>query len=145
MAKKPEAVVIISVNGLTRKEERRITKELTREVVKDKKFRKTLKRAETPIPKHVAKAAARAAVVATLGVREDPPAAPKKSGLEVYTELVAKFAAARKKYKQKQKKQQKAAKKQGLNPKTGLVALKKAEKVVLGKKAKPYKAKKAKK
>ncbi len=145
MAKKPETIVIISVNGLSRKEEKRITKELTREVVKDKRFRKTLKRSETPIPKDVAKAAARAAVVATLGLREEPPAPKKKTGLEIYTELVAKFAAARKKYKQKQKKQQKAAKKQGLDPKTGLFVLKKAEKLVFGKKAKPYKAKKAKK
>ena len=70
------------------------------------------------------------------------------SGLEVYTELVAKFAAARRKNKKRQKKVLKIAKKEGYNPETGLYTLQKADKITLAKKAKPikpYKPKKVKK
>ncbi len=146
MAKKNDRPIVISISGLSKKEKKQVTKRMTHEVVHDKQYRKTLRHSETPIPKEVAKAAAKAAVDATLGVKSGEPAVPeKKSGLEIYTELVGKFAAARKTYRKKQKKKLKAAKKQGYDAKTGLYKLKRADKVKLAKKAKPYKAKKKKK
>ncbi len=146
MAKNTDRPIVISISGLSKKEKKQVSKRLAREVIKDKQYRKTLRKSETPVPKDVAKAAARAAVDATLGVKSGKPAVPeKKTALETYTELVGKFAAARKKYKIKQKKKNKAAKRDGFDAKTGLFKLKKAEKIKLGKKAKPYKAKKKKK
>ncbi len=143
MEKKKSAPIVISISGLSKGEKKKVVKTLTHDVTKNKKYRKAVKHAETPIPKKVAKAAARAAVVATL--EHDEPAPAKKTPLETYTDLVGKFSAARKKYKVKQKKKAKAAKKNGYNAKTGLYTLKKAPKVKLAKKAKPYKAKKPKK
>ena len=94
----------------------------------------------------VKEAAVKAAVEATLGTKTGDPAVPhKKSGLEVYTDLVGKFADARKKHRKKQKKALKAAKKEGYNPATGLYTLKKADKIKTAKKIKPYKPKKSKK
>ncbi len=142
MAKKQTAPIVISISGLSKGEKKKVVKTLTGDVTRDKQFRKTLKNAETPIPKKVAKSAARAAVVATLGAAEEPQ---EKTALDKYTELVAKFSEARKKYKIKQKKKAKAAKKEGFDPKIGLYVLKKAAKVKLAKKAKPRKPKKGKK
>ena len=140
MAKAYKPPIVISLRGFSKKEKKQVVKALTRDVVKDRKYRKALRHAETPIPKKVAKSAARAAVVATLDRAKEQPTA-----LEQYTTLVGKFSAARKKYKIKQKKKAKAAKKAGYNPATGLYALKKLPKVKMAKKAKPYKAKKKKK
>lgn len=146
MAKKQDRPIVISIQGLPKKERKQVVRRMTREVVKDKEYRKTLRCCDAPVPKDVAKAAAHAAVNATLGVKSGTPAVPpKKTALESYTELVGKFAKARKQYKIKQKKKLKAAKKNGYDPKTGLFKLHKAEKVKLGKKGKPYKAKKPKK
>ena len=79
---------------------------------------------------------------ATLGTKTGEPAIPeKKTGLEIYTELVGKFAAARKKSQKKQAKKLKAAKKAGYDPKTGFYKLKKADKIKTAKKVKFKKAK----
>lgn len=139
MAKAYKPPIVISLKGFSKREKKQVVKILTRDVVKDKQYRKTLRRSETPIPKKVARSAARAAVVATLDRAKEQPTA-----LERYTELVDKFSVARKKYKLKQKKKAKAARKAGYDPATGLYALKKLPKVKMAKKAKPYKAKKKK-
>ncbi len=143
MAKKPTSPIVISIARPTKKQKKKAVKTLTRDVTKDRKYRKAVRHAETPIPKKVARAAARAAVVATLERAEPLP--EKRTALETYTDLVGRFATARKTYRVKQKKKLKAAKKAGYDEKTGLYKLKKADKVKLAKKAKPYKAKKAKK
>lgn len=139
MSKAYKPPVVISLRGFSKKEKKQVVKALTRDVVKNKQYRKSLRHAETPIPKKVAKTAARAAVVATLESAQEQP-----TPLERYTELVGKFSAARKKYKIKQRKKAKAAKKAGYNPATGLYALGKLPKVKMAKRAKPYKAKKKK-
>lgn len=139
MAKAYKPPIVISLKGLSKGEKKQVVKILTRDVVKDKQYRKTLRRSETPIPGKVARSAARAAVVATLDRAKEQP-----TPLERYTELVDKFSVARKKYKLKQKKKAKAARKAGYDPATGLYALKKLPKVKMAKKAKPYKAKKKK-
>ncbi len=141
--KKP---IVVSIAGMPKKEQKQVIKRMTDEVVRDKHFRKTIKRSEAPIPKKVAKAAAHAAVEATLGVKTGKPAIPpKKTALETYTDLVERFAKARRAYQKKQKKKLKAAKKEGYSTKTGLYTLKKADKIQKAKAVKPYKAKKAKK
>ncbi len=145
MAKQENRAIVVSIAGLPRKKQKETVKRLTREVTKDKRYRKTLRRAETPIPRDVAKAAARAAVEASLGVKTGNPAVPpKKSGLEVYTELVGKFAKARRAYNKRKSKKLKAAVKEGFDPATGLWNLQKADKIKKVKKVKPYKAKKKK-
>ena len=139
MAKAYKPPIVISLRGFSKKQKKQVVKVLTRDVVKNKKYRKTLDQSETPIPRKVAKSAARAAVVATLeSAREQPTA------LERYTDLVGKFSVARKKYKIKQKRRAKVAKKAGYNPATGLYALQKLPRVKLAKRAKTYKAKKRK-
>ncbi len=140
MAKKDQAPIVISISGLSKGEKKKVVKTLTHDVAKNRKYRKALRQSETPIPKKAARAAARAAVVATLETAREPE--PPATALDKYTALVAKLAKSRKKYKIKQKKKAKAAKKNGYNEKTGLYTLKKAPKVKLAKKAKPYKAKK---
>ena len=139
MSKAYKPPVVISLRGFSKKEKKQVVKALTRDVVKDRKYRKALRHAEISIPKKVAKSAARAAVVATLENAQEKP-----TKLERYTALVGKFSAARKKYKIKQKRRAKVAVKAGYNPATGLYALKKLPKVKLAKRAKPYKAKKKK-
>ena len=145
MTEKSHRPIVISIQGLPKKDRRKVARRMTKEVTKDKQYRKALRRCEQPVSKEVAEAAARAAVNAVLGVKTGKPAVPpKKSALEKYTELVGRFAAARKKYKIKQKKKLKAAIKNGYDPKTGVFTLQRGEKVKLGKKGKPYKAKKKK-
>ena len=145
MAKQENRAIVVSIAGLPRRKQKKTIKRLTREVAEDRCYRKTLRRAEIPIPREVAKAAARAAVEASLGVKTGNPAVPpKKSGLEVYTELVDKFAKARRVYNKHKSKKLKAAIKQGYDPATGLWSLQKAEKIKKIKKIKPYKAKKKK-
>ena len=139
MSKAYKPPVVISLRGFSKKEKKQVVKALTRDVVKNKQYRKSLRHAETPIPKKVAKTAARAAFVATLETAREQP-----TKLERYTALVGKFSAARKKYKLKQKRRAKVAVKAGYNPATGLYALGKLPKVKLAKRAKPYKAKKKK-
>ncbi len=143
MAKKQTPPIVISLHPLSKSEKKKVVKDLSRDVTKSRKYRKALRSTDTPIPKHVAKAAAQAAVVATLNRAEPEPA--RRTALDVYTDLVATFSGARRRYKVKQKKHAKTAKKNGYNEKTGLYTLRRAPKVKLAKKAKPYKAKKPKK
>ncbi len=140
MAKAYKPPVVISLKGHSKKEKKEVVKTLTHDVVKDRHYRKTLRALDTPIPKKVAKSAAKAAVEATLDRSAEAPTA-----LERYTAFVDKFAEARKKYKKKQAKKARSARKAGYNPATGLYVLKKLKKIKLAKKAKPYKAKKKKK
>ncbi len=143
MAKKQTPPIVISISGLSKGEKKKVVKTLSRDVAKNRKYRKAIKQAETPIPKKAARAAARAAVLATLE-RSEPAPAPK-TALETYTDLIGRFSAMRKKAKATEKKKLKKAKKDGYNEKTGLYVLKRASKIKLAKKAKPYKAKKQKK
>lgn len=146
MEKKEKAPIVVSIAGMPKRKQKKVVKRMTKEVVKDKQYRKTLRKSDTKIPREVAEAAAKAAVQATLGTKTGKPAVPpKKTGLEVYTELVGKFAEARKTQKRKEQHALKAAKKEGYNPKTGLYDLKPAAKVKKAKKLKAKKAKKAKK
>ena len=139
--------IVVSIAGLPKRKQKKVVKRITKEVTKDKGFRKSVKKNNKAtgqkLPKAVKEAAVKAAVEATLGTKTGEPAIPeKKSGLEVYTELVGKFAAARRRYKDRQKKKLKAARKMGYDPETGFYKLRKADKL---KKAKRVKFKKAKK
>lgn len=134
---------IASLDGMPKKEKKKVLKRMVREVMKDKRYRKAIKKSPAPVSKKAANAAATAAVDAVLGVKTGKPAVPpKKTGLEIYTEIIGKFAKARRNYK---KKRFKALKKEGFNPKTGLIVLKKAKGVKKAKLNKPYKAKKPRK
>ena len=146
MEQKQKSPVVVSIAGMPKREQKQVVKRITKEVVKDKQFKKTIRRSDEKIPKAVKEAAVKAAVEATLGTKTGNPAVPpKKSGLDVYTDLVGKFATARRKHKKKAQKALKIAKKEGYNPSTGLYTLKKADKIKTAKKIKPYKPKKAKK
>ena len=146
MEQKQNTPIVVSIAGMPKREQKKVVKRITKEVTGDKQFKKTIRKSDEKIPKTVKEAAVKAAVEATLGTKSGNPAVPpKKSGLEIYTDLVGKFAKARKKYKKKQAKALKAAKKEGYNPQTGLYVLKKESKVKLTKKIKPYKTKKVKK
>ena len=149
MEQKEKAPVVISVAGLHGRRRKKEVKRVTREVTKDRRFKKAVRRAsrrlDMKIPKELRTAAVRAAVEATLGNEPEHTSREKRSGLEVYTELVAKFAAARRKNKKRKKKVLKIAKKEGFDPATGLYALKKADKISLAAKAKPIKSYKPKK
>ena len=146
MEQKQKAPVVVSIVGMPKREQKKVVKRITKEVIADKQFKKTIRKSDEKIPKSVKVAAVKAAVEATLGTKTGNPAIPpKKSGLEVYTDLVGKFAAARRKHNKRKKKAFKIAKKEGYNPSTGLYTLKKADKIKTAKKVKPYKPKKAKK
>ncbi|MBE6652741.1 MAG: hypothetical protein E7610_04915 [Ruminococcaceae bacterium] len=146
MEQKQQAPIVVSIAGMPKRRQRKVVKRITKEVVKDKQFRRTIRKSEEKIPKAVKEAAVKAAVEATLGTKTgNPVIPPKKSGLEAYTELVGKFAAARRRYNKKKQKAFKVAKKKGYDPQTGLYTLKKADKIKTAKKIKPYKPKKAKK
>ena len=138
--------IVVSIAGMPRGKQKKVVKRITKEVTKDRGFKKSIRKSGVKIPKPVKEAAVKAAVEATLGTKTGEPAIPeKKSGLEVYTDLVGKFAAARKKAKKKQAKKLKAARKAGYDPSTGLYTLRKADRIKTAKKIKPYKPKKAKK
>ena len=142
--------IVVSIAGLPRREQKKTVGRITKEVKKDKDFKRSIRKANRrtghKLPKTVKEAAVKAAVEATLGVKTGEPAIPeKKSGLEVYTELVGKFAAARRKYKDRQKKKLKAARKMGYDPETGFYKLQKADKIKKAKRVKFKKTKKTKK
>ena len=142
--------IVVSIAGLPKRKQKKVVSRITKEVTKDRGFKKSIRKANREngqkLPKAVKTAAVKAAVEATLGTKTGDPAIPeKKSGLEIYTELVGKFAAARKWYKKRQKKKLKAARKMGYDPQTGFYKLQKADKVKMAKKVKFKKAKKAKK
>ena len=146
MEKNQTAPIVVSIAGMPKREQKQVVKRITKEVNKDRQFKKAIRKSDERIPKAVKEAAVKAAVEAALGTKTGNPAVPPpKTKLEIYTELVGKFAAARKKYRAKKKKALKLAKKEGFNPQTGLYTLQKADKVKTAKKIKPYKPKKAKK
>lgn len=150
MEKNQRSPMVVSIAGLSKRKQKKVVGRITKEVTKDKGFKKSVRKSNKAtgqkLPKPVKEVAVKAAVEATLGIHTGKPAVPeKKSGTEVYADLVDKFAAARKKAKKQQAKRLKAAKKEGYNPKTGLYTLKKADKIKTAKKIKPYKPKKAKK
>ena len=139
MENKEKAPIVVSIAGLPKRKQKQVVKRITKEVTSDKGFKKSVRKSNKEtghkLPKAVKEAAVKAAVEATLGTKTGEPAIPeKKTGLEIYTELVGKFAAARKKSKKKQAKRLKIAKKEGFNPSTGLYTLKKADKIKLAKK-----------
>lgn len=153
MANKDKQIVI-TVAGLSRKEKKKVTNRLVKEVMKDKAYRKTVKNAGKKISSEAAEAAARVAVARALSKDEDGKSKSitlATSGLEVYANMIARFSKARKKkakiIKKKAKKKIKALKKKGgkFIKKTGLIKLMKADKlpkVIRAKKHKAYKAKK---
>lgn len=148
MEEKQKTPVVISVAGLHGRERKKEIQRVSREITKDKQFKKAIRHAsrknDQKIPKEIRDAAVMAAVEATVGSKSN--AAPqKKSGLDVYTDLVGKFATARKKSRKRNQKKLKAAKKGGYNPATGLYVLKKDTPIKKAKAYKPYKPKKAKK
>ena len=156
MAKK-ERPIVVSLNGLTRREQRKVEDRLIKKVMKDKKYRKAMNVAGKKLSKKAAETAARVAVSEALGTDQDPAVLADSgvslglSGLELYADLVARFAKARRQQKKnlqkKAKKKAKALKKKGgkLSKKTGLITLLKAEKMKKAPKAKKFKYKKVKK
>ena len=142
MEQKQNTPLGVSIAGMPKREQKKVVQRITKEVTGDKQFKKTIRKSGEKIPKTVKEAAVKAAVEATLGTKTGNPAVPpKKSGLEIYTDLVGKFAAARRKHNKKKKKAFKIAKKEGYNPATGLYTLKKADKIKTAKKVKFKKAK----
>ena len=107
MEQNQKAPIVVSIAGLPKRQQKKVVKRITKEVTSDKGFKKSIKRSSKEtgqkIPKVVKEAAVKAAVEAALGTKTGEPAIPeKKTGLEIYTELVGKFAAARKKNQKKQ-------------------------------------------
>lgn len=154
MAKKDKKIVV-TLGGLSSKEQKKVTGRLVKAVMKDKGYRKAVNATGKKITEEAAAAAARVAVNEALGMNEDADNSVtlRPGGLELYADLVARFARAR---RQKAKNEKKAAKKYAknlkkkggkLNKKTGLITLMKADKLKkepLAKKHKAYKPKKKK-
>ncbi len=147
--------IVVTVAGLTPKEQKKVTGRLVKAVMKDKGYRKAVTATGKKITEEAAEAAARVAVAEALGTNEgaDNSVTLRPSGLELYADLVARFAKARRKKikneKKAAKKYAKNLKKKGgkLDKKTGLIKLMKAEKLKkapMAKKLKGYKAKKKK-
>lgn len=151
MAKK-ERPIVVTLNGLSRKEQRKVSDRLVKKVMKDKTFRRNMDTAGKKLSRKAAETAARVAVDEALGVetsaQADRGVSLGLSGLEAYTEMVGRFAAARRKQKKlakkAEKKKIKRLKKQGgkLNKTTGLIKLMKVEKVKKAPKSKKLKYKK---
>lgn len=145
--------IVVTVAGLTPKEQKKVTGRLVRAVMKDKGYRKAVASTGKKITEEAAEAAARVAVAEALGTNEgaDNSVTLRPSGLDLYADLVARFAKARRKKvkneKKAAKKHAKNLKKKGgkLNKKTGLITLMKAEKLKKAPKAKKHKAYKVKK
>ncbi len=147
--------IVVTVAGLTPKEQKKVTGRLVKAVMKDKGYRKAVTATGKKITEEAAAAAARVAVAEALGTNEgaDQSVTLRSSGLELYADLVARFAKARRKKikneKKAAKKYAKNLKKKGgkLDKKTGLIKLMKAEKLKkapMAKKHKVYKVKKKK-
>jgi len=145
--------IIVTVAGLTPKEQKKVTGRLVKAVMKDKDYRKTVNSTGKKITEEAAEAAARAAVQEALGTAESEEhgVTLHDSGLDTYAALVSRFAKARRQKKKNEKKKAKKAakklKKKGgkLNKKTGLIKLMKADKLKKAPMAKKHKAYKAKK
>ena len=145
--------IVVTVAGLTPKEQKKVTGRLVKAVMKDKGYRKAVNATGKKITEEAAEAAARVAVAEALGTNEgaDNSVTLRPSGLDLYADLVTRFAKARRK---KIKNQKKAAKKHAkdlkkkggkLDKKTGLIKLMKAEKLKKAPMAKKHKAYKVKK
>ena len=75
---------------------------MTREVMRDKRYCRAIRKNPEPISKKAAQAAAGAAVDAVLGVHTGKPAVPpKKTGLEIYADIVHALTGAHKKDREK--------------------------------------------
>ena len=116
---------IASLDGMKKRERRKVLKRMTREVMRDKRYRRAIRKNPEPISK-----------------KGKPAVPPKKTGLEIYADIVHALTGAHKKYR---KKRAKSLKKQGFNAKTGYIVLGKLEPAKKAKLNKPYKPKKAKK
>lgn len=135
-------IQIASLDGMKKKEQKKVLKRMYKEVAKDKRYRKAIKKNPEKISKKASNAAAAAAVDAVLGIKTGKPAVPpKKTALDRYTDLIAKFSAARKKYEKKRAKERKEFK---YDPKTGFYKLPKVKTEKKAKLVKPYKAPKKK-
>ncbi len=145
--------IVVTVAGLTPKEQKKVTGRLVKSVMKDKNYRKAVMSTGKKITEEAAEAAARVAVAEVLGTNEgaDSSVTFRPEGLDVYADLVARFAKARRKKikneKKAAKKHAKNLKKKGgkLDKKTGLIKLMKAEKLKKAPMAKKHKAYKIKK
>ncbi len=145
--------IVVTVAGLSPKEQKKVTGRLVKAVMKDKGYRKAVTSTGKKITEEAAEAAARAAVTEALGTGENAETGVTlhASGLDMYAELVSRFAKARRQKKKNEKKNAKKAakklKKKGgkLNKKTGLIKLMKADKLKKAPKAKKHKAYKVKK
>lgn len=134
---------IASLDGMRKRQKKKVLKRMTKEVMKDNRFRRAIRKSPEPISKKTAKTAAGAAVDAVLGVKTGKPAVPpKKTGLEIYADIVHTLTGA---YRRHKKKRAKALKKAGFDPKTGFIPLKKEPPAAKAKKLKAYKPKKVKK
>ncbi|MBE6693258.1 MAG: hypothetical protein E7589_00635 [Ruminococcaceae bacterium] len=120
------------------REEKKLTNTLQKAISKDKQYKKTVKGMNVTLSAQalslIAGSAARAVVKAA-----NTNAEKKKSGFDVYCDLVSAFAKVRKK---SQKARLKAGK---YNKKTGLTHLSKIPKVKKAKRNKAYKIRKIKK
>lgn len=143
MADNQKSIQLASLDGMKDKEKKKVLKRMYKEVAKDKRYRKAIKKSEEPVSKKAADAAAAAAVDAVLGIRTGKPAVPrKKTALDRYTALIGKFSAARKKYEKKKAKERKEFK---YDAKTGFYVLPKIKPDKKAKMSKPWKPKKIKK
>lgn len=88
---------IASLDGMKKRERRKVLKRMTREVMRDKRYCRAIRKNPEPISKKAAQAAAGAAVDAVLGVHTGKPAVPpKKTGLEIYADIVHALTGAHK-------------------------------------------------
>lgn len=130
---------LFDLSGLSRKEKKKAMTRMSKQVMKDKAYRRSMKSMGNKTARAVAKAAVKVAVDRAEAQRTAE--ANKKTALDVYTDLVARFAKARRKRAKSQKKN--VGK---LNTRTGLVVLAglpKTKKAKKAKKIKVYKPKKA--
>lgn len=146
MAMKHKRPIVVSIGALSKRKQKKVVKKMTRAVVKDKKFRRALRKSDSTVSKPAITAVATAAVKTALGlkpVKAGKTAIPKKkSALEVYSGLVSLFSKERKKFKKRRKKHLKAARNRGFDPKTGFYKLQKLERIDMAKHVEPYKPKK---
>lgn len=132
---------VFDLSGLSKRDKKKAVNAMAGQVMKDKEYRRSMKGMGNKTAKAVARAAVKVAVERTEA--QQTAEANKKSALDTYTDLVARFAKARRKRAKAQKKN--VGK---LNVRTGLVVLArlpKDKKAKKAKKVKPYKAKNVKK
>ncbi len=145
----PEPKIVWTVGGLSRRHLKKGEKKLTRKVMKDKKYRRALKKADVRDRK-LAKKVTQAAVGSMM--RHHEVVEKRPSALLLQAELLARLAGNAKEAAKITKKREKTRakklvlkwKKRGAryDKKTGLVRLLKAEKLPKLKKVKPYRPKK---